>query len=84
MPLPVPEAPAAIAIHASLLVAVQPHPVDALIVTMLEPPDAEAVVDDGESAETQETPTCVTVKSGRRSSSCRCATSCRCWRRRCS
>ena len=34
----------------------------ALTVTMLEPPDVAAVVDDGERAETQETPTCVTVK----------------------
>ena len=38
--MPVPVAPAVIVIHASLLVAVQPHPVEALTVTMLEPPDA--------------------------------------------
>lgn len=59
--MPVPVAPAVIVIHASLLVAFQPHPVEALTVTMLEAPDVPTVVDDGERAETQETPTCVTV-----------------------
>jgi hypothetical protein len=61
VPLPVPVAPAVIVIQASLLVADQPHPADALTVTMLEPPDAAVVVDVGESADTQGTPACVTV-----------------------
>jgi len=56
VPLPVPVAPAVTVIQASLAVAAQPHPVDALMVTMLEPPEAGAVVDDGDSAETHETP----------------------------
>jgi hypothetical protein len=60
--LPVPVAPAVTVIQASLLVAAQPHPGDALTVTMLEAPEAAAVVDVGESAETHETPTWVMVK----------------------
>ena len=62
MPLPVPVAPAVTVIHASLLVAVQPHPVDALTVTTLEAPAAATVDDIGDSAETHGTPACVTVK----------------------
>ena len=57
-----PVAPEVIVIHASLLVAVQPHPVGALTVTMPEAPDVAAVVELGESVETHGTPTCVTVK----------------------
>jgi hypothetical protein len=57
VPLPVPVAPAVTVIQASLAVAAHPHPVDALMVTMLEAPEAAAVDDDGDSAETHETPT---------------------------
>jgi hypothetical protein len=57
----VPVPPAVTVIQASLLVAVQPHPVDALTVTTLEPPEAAAVVDVGESADTHETPAWVIV-----------------------
>ena len=59
--MPVPVAPAVTVTHASLLVAVQPHPADALTVTILEAPDAPAVVDVGDSADTQGTPAWVTV-----------------------
>jgi len=55
-------APAVTVIHASLLVAVQPHPADALTVTTLDAPEAAAVVDMGESVDTHGTPACVTVK----------------------
>ena len=57
-----PVAPAVTVIQASLLVAAHAHPADALTVTTLEPPEAAAVVDVGESADTHETPACVTVK----------------------
>jgi hypothetical protein len=48
-------------IQASLLVAVHPHPAEALTVTMLEPPEAAAVADAGESVDTHETPAWVMV-----------------------
>jgi hypothetical protein len=48
-------------IQASLLAAVQPHPAAALTVTTLEAPEAAAVVDVGESADTHETPAWVIV-----------------------
>lgn len=60
--MPVPVAPAVTVIQPSLLIADHPHPADALTVTMLEPPDAAAVVDVGESADTHATPAWVIVK----------------------
>lgn len=56
VPLPVPGDPAVTVIQLSLLVAVHPHPADALTVTILDAPDDPAVEDPGDSAETQETP----------------------------
>jgi hypothetical protein len=59
LPLPVP--PAVTVIQASLLIALHPHPVDALTVTTLEPPEAGTVVEVGDSADTHDTPTWVIV-----------------------
>ena len=62
VPFPVPVLPAVTAIHASSLIAVHPHPAAALTVTTLEAPEAAAVVDVGESADTHETPAWLMVK----------------------
>ena len=62
VPPPVPFAPAVTVIHASLLVAFQPHPAGALTVAMLDVPEAVIETDAGEIPVTQLTPACVTLK----------------------
>jgi hypothetical protein len=48
-------------IQASLLVAVHPHPADAVTVTTLDAPDAATVVDIGDNDDTHGTPAWVIV-----------------------
>jgi hypothetical protein len=60
-PLPSPEAPAVIVIHASLLVAVQAQPVAAVTVTVPAAPAATALAEAGAIAGVHGTPACVTV-----------------------
>jgi hypothetical protein len=60
-PLPAPDAPAVIVIHASLLAAVQPHPIAAVTVTVPAAPAATALAEAGAIAGVQGTPACVTV-----------------------
>jgi hypothetical protein len=62
VPLPVPDAPALIGIHAALLVAVQPQPVTAVTVTVPLPAPALTLAEAGAIVELQGTPACVTVK----------------------
>jgi hypothetical protein len=53
VPLPLPEAPEAIVIHAALLTAVHPQPAAAVTGTVPAPPAAGAAALDGLSAATQ-------------------------------
>lgn len=63
VPFPVPVAPTPTVIQATLLVAVQLHPVGAVTVTApLTAIDDINVDETGEMAETQDAPVCVTVK----------------------
>jgi hypothetical protein len=61
-PLPVPEAPALIVIHAALLVDVQAQPVAAVTVIVPVPATSETFADVGAIVGAQGAPACVTVK----------------------
>jgi hypothetical protein len=62
VPVPLPDAPALIVIHASLLVAVQAHPVAAVTVTVPDEPAATALADAGAIVGAHGAPAWVTVK----------------------